>query len=166
MKSLGLLKRLLVAVLGALTIAMVALVTEDVDWLAGVGIAALGVSTVGVLEVMRRVRRAPRHPPALAVKDLETASGLMTLLPWPLVIPFAAYAESGWESVVGAAASCVAALCWLAAAMKLRDALSHLCPECGKFWDPAEDTVYLRSLCPDFARDPEKLNRAWGFPSS
>jgi len=85
-KRLRLLKRLLLAVLGALTIAMIVLLTEDVDWVAGVGLAALGVAIIGVLAVMRRVYRAPRHPPSLAVKDLETASGLMTLLPWPLVI--------------------------------------------------------------------------------
>lgn len=167
-KRLRVVKRLLMAMLGSATIAIVVLVTEDIDWLAGVGMTALGVVIVGALEAMRRIHRALARPSVLVRRELEAAHRLMPLLAWPLLIGFAAdfYEGSGWRSYVVAGASCVAAFGYLAAALKLGDALKHLCPACGAFWDPEDDVVYLTTLCPQCARDPERLGRAWGFPSS
>jgi len=160
-------KRLLMAVLGSLSIGILMLATEQIHLLAGVGLAALSVVTVGVLVATRRVRRALSRPSG-ARRDLEAARGLMPLLAWPLAIAFAAevYEGLGWKTYVAAGAFCVAALGWLAAALTLGDALKHICPACGAFWDPEDDVVYLTSLCPQCARDPERLSRAWGFPSS
>ncbi len=140
-------------VLGSLAVGMLMLATEQIDLLVGIGLAALSVVTVGVLEAMRRVRRALSRPSG-ARGDLEAARGLMPLLAWPLVIAFApeVYESLGWKSYIAAGAFCVTALGWLAAVLTLGDALNHLCPACGAFWDPEDDVFYLTSLCPQCAR--------------
>ncbi len=167
-RDLHLVKRLLMVILGTVTIPIPVLVTDGDDWLTVVALSALTIAAAFVLEAVRRVRRVPARIPEMSIRDLQAAYRLMTLLAWPLVISLLVVSAEapGWHGYVGGGALCVAAFAVPIVALKLSDVMKHLCPACGVFWEPEEDAVYLTSLSRQCARDPERVARAWGFPAS